>query len=312
MIDIAPEANQHALDRMGRIIGGCSLARPAPGSRPAPGGCARTGSACSATASGCARAARGPCSRARIGQQAAQLDHLPGERIPVPPGLLRLGRQHAAHHLRHVGENLRHAARHVVVAQDVPLREPAHDRRAQRIDHPADPGLANAIGAHRARLDVGIERVVAQLLAADRLLGLRERDDLGVARHVAVADRVVDRLRQDLSVAGDHRAERVFGLAHRDARQLDATRHHRLVIFFFAQRIHGGGAAFVACNQPRASGGWSDFRDVGELQTGNIIPFCNSQHKNSRASLPSFANDARGRGRRQGRGAARIPFAAPG
>jgi hypothetical protein len=35
------------------------------------------------------------------------------------------------------------------------------------------------------------------------------------------------------------------------------------------------------------------FQGLCKLQTGNIIPFCNSQHKNSRVSLHSFANDAR-------------------
>jgi hypothetical protein len=39
------------------------------------------------------------------------------------------------------------------------------------------------------------------------------------------------------------------------------------------------------------------FQGSRELQTGNIIPIGNSQHKNSRASLHSFANYARGRHR---------------
>src|SRR5882757_915239 len=41
------------------------------------------------------------------------------------------------------------------------------------------------------------------------------------------------------------------------------------------------------------------FRESRELQTGNNTPFRNSQHKNSRASLHSFANHARRRPRRQ-------------
>jgi len=35
------------------------------------------------------------------------------------------------------------------------------------------------------------------------------------------------------------------------------------------------------------------FQGRCKLQTGNIIPFYNSQHKNSRASLPGFAKGAR-------------------
>jgi len=73
---------------------------------------------------------------------------------------------------------------------------------------------------------------VAKLLSADRLLRLRKGDDFGVTGDVTIADRVVDRLCQDLSLQGDDRPEWVLTLAHRDARQLDAARHHRLVSRF--------------------------------------------------------------------------------
>ena len=244
------------------------LARPAPGSRPARAGALEQDLHVCQSERLCA-VARGRF-RVRIGQQAAQLDHLPGERVPVPPCLLCLRRQHAAHDFRHVGENLRHAPRHVVVAQNVPFREPAHDRRAQRINHPADPGLANAIGAHRARLDIGIKRVVAKLLPADRLLRLRERDDLGVTGHVAVPDGVVDGLRQDLSVARDHRAERIFALAHRDARQRDATRHHRLVSL---SRNESMAAVLYLLHATNPASGGRSISGTLQITTGNIIPF---------------------------------------
>src|SRR5260370_11019448 len=42
-----------------------------------------------------------PLIRARLREPAAQLDHLPSERTPIPPGLLSLLHQDAAHHFPH-------------------------------------------------------------------------------------------------------------------------------------------------------------------------------------------------------------------
>jgi hypothetical protein len=44
---------------------------------------------------------------ARFRQQAAQLDHLPRQRIPVSPRLLGLMQQYATHNLWHRAKNLR-------------------------------------------------------------------------------------------------------------------------------------------------------------------------------------------------------------
>jgi hypothetical protein len=62
--------------------------------------------------------------------------------------------------------------------------------------------------------------------------------------------------------------------------------------------INPGLAAVVGC-QERC-----------ELQAGNIIPFCDSQHKYSRVSLRGFANGARPE-LPTGQGAVTIAFEAP-
>ena len=90
----------------------------------------------------------------------------------------------------------------------------------------------NAVGAHRTRLDIGIKRAAEKLLPADRLLRLREGNDLRVTCHVTVSDGAIDRFHHDLSVQSDDGAEGIFAFAHRDARQLDAPRHHRFVRSF--------------------------------------------------------------------------------
>src|SRR5215472_16434183 len=167
--------------------------------------------------------------RAWCGQQPAQLDHLPGEGAPVPPSLLGLLQQNPADDLWHRAEDLGYAIREAVGAQNVPFRKAAHNRRAERIDHSADPGLADAVRAHRAWLDVAIKHVAAQPLPARCFLRTRQRDDFRVTRYVAVSDRAVDRLRDDLPVQSDDRAKGIFAFPRRDPRQLDATSHHRFV-----------------------------------------------------------------------------------
>ena len=62
-----------------------------------------------------------------------------------------------------LAEHLRHDIGYFVVAQHVPFREAAHHRRTDGIDHPADPRLADRKRAHRARLDVGIDRAVGEV-----------------------------------------------------------------------------------------------------------------------------------------------------
>ena len=59
--------------------------------------------------------------RARLDQQAAQLDHLPGQRVPVSPNLLGLMHEDAAQDLRHGTKNLRHAGRQSGVTQNIPF-----------------------------------------------------------------------------------------------------------------------------------------------------------------------------------------------
>src|SRR5215467_85521 len=167
--------------------------------------------------------------RAWCGQQPAQFDHLPGEGAPVPPSLLGLLQQNPADDLRHRAEDLGYAIREAVITQNVPFRKAAHNRRAERIHHSADPGLADAVRAHRAWLDVAIKRVAAQPLPARCFLRTRQRDDFRVTRYVTVSDRAVDRLRDDLSVQSDDRAKGIFAFARREPRQLDATSHHRFV-----------------------------------------------------------------------------------
>src|ERR1700747_1271045 len=107
---------------------------------------------------------------ARRGQQSAELDHLPGEGAPVPPSLLRLMQQDPADDLGRRAENLGYAIRQAVITQNIPLREAAHNRRVEGINHSADPGLAYAIGAHRAWLDIAVKRVAAKPFPPDRPL----------------------------------------------------------------------------------------------------------------------------------------------
>jgi hypothetical protein len=58
---------------------------------------------------------------------------------------------------------------------------------------------------------------------------MRECGDLPVTRHVAVPVGAVDPFGYDFSLPGDDRAKGIFPSASGDARQLDATRHHRFV-----------------------------------------------------------------------------------
>ena len=76
---------------------------------------------------------------ARLCQQAAQPDHVPCYGTPVTPGLSGLTHPDAAHDLWNRAENLRHAAGHFLITQNIPFRQPAHYGRAECIDHPADP-----------------------------------------------------------------------------------------------------------------------------------------------------------------------------
>src|ERR1700757_2047368 len=113
----------------------------------------------------------------RGGQQSSQLDHLPCEGAPVPPSLLRLMQQDPADDLGRRAENLGYSIRQAVITQNIPLRKAAHDRRVEGIDHSADPGLTDAICAHRTWLDIAIKRVAAKPLPTDRPLRLRKGDD---------------------------------------------------------------------------------------------------------------------------------------
>src|SRR5580704_18453768 len=112
----------------------------------------------------------------RGGQQSSQLDHLPCEGAPVPPSLLGLTQQDPADDLGRGAEDLGYSIRQTIITQNIPLREAAHDRRVEGVDHSADPGLANAISAHRAWLDIAIKRVAAKPLPTARPLRLRKGD----------------------------------------------------------------------------------------------------------------------------------------
>ena len=58
------------------------------------------------------------------------------------------------------------------------------------------------------------------------LLGLRDGDDLGVPRRVALAHRAVAGFAKNFPVAGHHAAERKLALRRTKPRELDAARHH--------------------------------------------------------------------------------------
>src|SRR5271170_6841560 len=99
--------------------------------------------------------------------------------------------QDPADDLGHRAENLGYSIRQAVITQNIPLREAAHNRGVEGINHPADPGLAYAIGAHRAWLDIAVKRVAAKPLPTDRPLRLRKGDDLRVTAHVAASHAAV-------------------------------------------------------------------------------------------------------------------------
>src|ERR1051326_2478266 len=117
----------------------------------------------------------------------AQLDDLPRERVPLAPGFPRLLGENPAHHLGHRAEHERDAIGEGIVAQHIPAREPAHDRRAESEDDAPDPGFADAEGAHRARLDIRIKRAVGKPGPAEEFARLRDRDDFRMARNIPLA-----------------------------------------------------------------------------------------------------------------------------
>src|ERR1043166_202070 len=165
----------------------------------------------------------------RRDHEPAQLDDVPRERIPFAPRFARLLGEHAAHHLGNRAEHERDAVGQYVVAQHVPAREPAHDRGAEGVDDPPNPRLADAERAHRARLDVGVERALGEPGAAEEPARLCDGDDFRVARDVALALGAIRRFAQDFRAARDHAAERTFARCRPRARQLDATRHHAAI-----------------------------------------------------------------------------------
>ena len=162
----------------------------------------------------------------RVGEAAAEANAEPEHRIPLSPHRGSLAVMQAGGDLRLVAEHLRHDVGDFVVAQHIPFGESAHHRRTDGVDHPADPGLADRKRTHRARLDVGIDRAVGQIAAAENPLGLRYGQDLGMPGDIGVLHDAIDRFGDDLAVAADDAGEWQLPAPHRVRGQLDAAPHH--------------------------------------------------------------------------------------
>ena len=143
----------------------------------------------------------------RIDETATEPDGKPEHWIPLPPHCGGLAILQSGRHLRRVAEHLRHDIGDFVVAQHVPFGIAAHHRRADGKHHAANPRLADWKRAHRARLDVRIDRAVRQVAAAEDPLGRRYGQDFGVPGDVAILYDAVDRFGHDLAVPADHAGE---------------------------------------------------------------------------------------------------------
>src|SRR5262249_44539666 len=98
----------------------------------------------------------GRLTRSNAAEAATARDDFPNYRVPISPHRFRLLAHHLAGNLGDAAENFRDGAGECLVLQHLPFRVAAHDWRANAIDNLADPGLARAVAAHRARLDISI------------------------------------------------------------------------------------------------------------------------------------------------------------
>jgi hypothetical protein len=78
------------------------------------------------------------------------------------------------------------------------------------VDEVRDAGLDDGAGAHAARLDGDVQSGVGEAVVAEKAGGFAKNDDFGVGSGVAVADGVVARASEDLTVVDKHRSNRHF------------------------------------------------------------------------------------------------------
>jgi hypothetical protein len=104
-------------------------------------------------------------------------------------------------------------------------------RRSKRVDHSPQPAFPDGIGAIGAWLGIHIYHALFQVHGAQRLLRVRDRNHLGMPRHVAFARHSVNGFGNDLACTADHRSVGIFALLSRPDRERDTTRHHLPVEF---------------------------------------------------------------------------------
>ena len=110
----------------------------------------------------------------------------PGHRRAAPQRGVAFLAQEFRHQNGRRREYFRHRVRQRAVAQDIPARCAAHDRRAHGKDHLADAALADRVAAEGAGLHVRVDGAVGQIGAAERLLRLANRHQFGMAGDVAL------------------------------------------------------------------------------------------------------------------------------
>src|SRR5436309_3212988 len=173
-----------------------------------------------------------------LAETTAITDHAPDQRIPGAPGFLGIAPHVATHDLWRLAERLRHHLRQFRIGEDVPFGIAAHQARADPVNHAADARLADRERAHRAGLDIRVERAARQILRPERFLRHADRDDLGMPRHVAVARDPVEGFDNDFPVLRDHARERKLAYLLGGFGKLDAARHHGRIDCFGRRPIH--------------------------------------------------------------------------
>ncbi len=180
----------------------------------------------------------------------------PIDGMPFPPDLLGLAFHQARDDLRRLVEYLRQSVGNGRVAQDIPFRDAAHDRRWDGVNDPANTGLTDAEGAHRARLHIRVDRAPRKMPRSDLSLRVGDRHQFGVPCDIAVAMRPRRRLGDDFIPVADDACKRVLALLDRLSRELDASGEHFQITRRRRRRIivavHGDLAARSCTAQRRA------------------------------------------------------------
>jgi hypothetical protein len=108
------------------------------------------------------------------------------------------------------------------------------------INQPADPGVGDGAGAHRAWFNRDVQVAIEQAIVADGLAGFAQRQDLGVRRGIMSADGTVAAAADDAAVEDDNGAHRHFAQRKRAARFPQSFFHPELVRFGHKEGVSCG------------------------------------------------------------------------